>query len=401
LRLRARRRGRFERLVRLRARVWLDWLEALPQLERVADVLRGEPRLRAGAARGELGFRCPRERSSRRSARARRLRLARRARLPAAGPARDFLVAALGCWPPWWAQLGWLHYFMLSRRSAIYLFATLTGFARARRRRSPACSSARRACAFAPELAPHGGRAYLAARSASSRWASSSWRARDAGLNGLSSRRWARPSQEALDEALAALAGFGPDLRNGNTNHGTMAAEALCALGRHDAVLPFLERYRVELLPMPPAVERIDAASWRAALAKPERAGDWSAFFADELAEAPWRGVLDRWAGRLAPTSAAPHGDPGRPRRARAGRARIARARARARRRQVMRGVHRIAAAPTGHARACRARHAFATGRGCPNTRTRQGRQFVSCCHAPRPSRRPPKPAGPRTSATW
>jgi hypothetical protein len=91
------------------------------------------------------------------------------------------------------------------------------------------------------------------------------------------------PSQEALDEALVALAGFGPDLRNGNTNHGPMAAEALCALGRHDAVFPFIERYRAELLPMPSRVERIDAASWRAALAKPERAGDWSAFFADEL----------------------------------------------------------------------------------------------------------------------
>lgn len=118
------------------------------------------------------------------------------------------------------------------------------------------------------------------------------------------------PSQEALDEALVALAGFGPDLRNGNTNHGPMAAEALCALGRHDAVFPFIERYRAELLPMPSRVERIDAASWRAALAKPERAGDWSAFFADELAEAPWREVLDRWAGRLAPglSAAATHG---------------------------------------------------------------------------------------------
>ena len=118
------------------------------------------------------------------------------------------------------------------------------------------------------------------------------------------------PSQDTLDEALVELAPFGPDLRNGNTNHAPMAAEALCALGRHDAVYPFLERYRAELLPMPPTTERIDPAHWRVALARPERAGDWSAFFAEELASAPWREVLDRWTGRLAPglSAAATHG---------------------------------------------------------------------------------------------
>ncbi len=118
------------------------------------------------------------------------------------------------------------------------------------------------------------------------------------------------PSQDTLDEALVELAPFGPDLRNGNTNHAPMAAEALCALGRHDAVYPFLERYRAELLPMPPTAERIDPAHWRVALARPERAGDWSAFFAEELASAPWREVLDRWTGRLAPglSAAATHG---------------------------------------------------------------------------------------------
>jgi len=119
-----------------------------------------------------------------------------------------------------------------------------------------------------------------------------------------------KAEHDSLDQALAALAGFGPDLANGNTNHAPMAVEALCELGRHDAVFPFIERYRAELLPMPSARERIDPANWRAALAKPERAGDWSAFFAEELAEAPWRDVLDRWAGRLAPglSAAATHG---------------------------------------------------------------------------------------------
>jgi len=43
-----------------------------------------------------------------------------------------------------------------------------------------------------------------------------------------------------LDEALEVLASAGPDLRNGMSNHAPMAVEALCALGRSDAALPWL-----------------------------------------------------------------------------------------------------------------------------------------------------------------
>ena len=46
-----------------------------------------------------------------------------------------------------------------------------------------------------------------------------------------------------LDEALARLAFGGADLENGMTNHAPMVVEALCALGRPDAVLPWVERY--------------------------------------------------------------------------------------------------------------------------------------------------------------
>jgi len=45
-----------------------------------------------------------------------------------------------------------------------------------------------------------------------------------------------------LDEALEVLASAGPDLRNGMSNHAPMAVEALCALGRSDAALPWLVR---------------------------------------------------------------------------------------------------------------------------------------------------------------
>ena len=113
-----------------------------------------------------------------------------------------------------------------------------------------------------------------------------------------------------LDDALELLAADGPGLRNGNTTHAPMVAEALCALGRPEAVIPWLERYRAGALRRPPRLEPIDRVHWRSALAQEKRFSDWSAFFADELAEAPWREVLDRWVARLAPgfCAAATHG---------------------------------------------------------------------------------------------
>ena len=88
------------------------------------------------------------------------------------------------------------------------------------------------------------------------------------------------------------------------TSHAPMAAEALCAMGRPEAVLPWVERYRKGMLPRPQTRERIDRAAWRSALGREERDADWVAFFAGELQEAPWGEVLDRWVGRLAPGSA-------------------------------------------------------------------------------------------------
>jgi hypothetical protein len=119
-----------------------------------------------------------------------------------------------------------------------------------------------------------------------------------------------RHALETLDEALVRLAPYGPDLANGMTSHAPMAVEALCALGRPDAVFPFLERYRSLLLPRPAAKEPIPRAGWRGALAREDRFGDWSAFFEEELREASWRDVLERWALRLAPgiCAAATHG---------------------------------------------------------------------------------------------
>jgi hypothetical protein len=117
-------------------------------------------------------------------------------------------------------------------------------------------------------------------------------------------------SYVSLDEALETLAPYGIELKNGNSNHAPMVAEALCALGRPDAVMPWITRYRERMLPRPSAGVRIGREDWRGALGERARFADWSAFFAEELRKRPWREVLDRWMERLAPgfCAAATHG---------------------------------------------------------------------------------------------
>ncbi|HVO26028.1 MAG TPA: questin oxidase family protein [Candidatus Margulisiibacteriota bacterium] len=114
----------------------------------------------------------------------------------------------------------------------------------------------------------------------------------------------------SMDEALEMLAAYGPDLRNGLTNHAPMAVEALCAMGRPEAVMPWAERYRAGMLPRSGTRQRITRDTWRAALAQLDRAEDWSMFFREELEDAPWREVLNRWVGQLAPgiCASATHG---------------------------------------------------------------------------------------------
>lgn len=104
-----------------------------------------------------------------------------------------------------------------------------------------------------------------------------------------------------MDAALELLAPYGPDLRNGLTSHAPMAVEALAALGRADAVMPWLEAYRKGMEPRPVTREPIGRDDWRTALGRTERVADWEAFFANEIAEARWPEVLARWTARLAP----------------------------------------------------------------------------------------------------
>lgn len=119
-----------------------------------------------------------------------------------------------------------------------------------------------------------------------------------------------RADDSMLDAALEQIAQYGPDLSNGMTSHAPMVVEALAALGRADATLPWLDTYRHLLLPRPASRGRIEPDAWQAALGRPERTGDWNAFFENEMADAAWRDVLARWTVRLAPgyCAAATHG---------------------------------------------------------------------------------------------
>jgi hypothetical protein len=117
-------------------------------------------------------------------------------------------------------------------------------------------------------------------------------------------------SYAVLDNALERLSPYGIELANGNFNHAPMVVEALCALGRPEAVMPWIDLYRNRMLPRAAEGGAIDRADWRAALGGRQSFAAWSQLFAAELREAPWPVVLDRWSGRLAPgfSAAAAHG---------------------------------------------------------------------------------------------
>ena len=113
-----------------------------------------------------------------------------------------------------------------------------------------------------------------------------------------------------IDEMLDLLSFAGAELVNGNANHGPMASEALFALGREDAVLPWVDEYRKRLTYRPSPSLPIPPEEWREYLGARERMGDWIELFENELSEAPWQEVVRQWVPRLAPAvmAAATHG---------------------------------------------------------------------------------------------
>ena len=113
-----------------------------------------------------------------------------------------------------------------------------------------------------------------------------------------------------IDEMLELLSFAGTELVNGNSNHGPMASEALFAMGRDDAVQPWVEGYRDRLTTRVAPSLAIPRDEWREYLGSRERLGDWIQLFENELSEAAWQDVVRLWVPRLAPAvmAVATHG---------------------------------------------------------------------------------------------
>ncbi len=103
---------------------------------------------------------------------------------------------------------------------------------------------------------------------------------------------------------------YGPSTKEGFFSHAPMVIEALCVLGYGAQVETWLNREPVSLLPRPEKLAKVNVAHWREALGQPGRYQDWSDFFRVQIIENGWQGVLDTWAGHLAPgfSTAACHG---------------------------------------------------------------------------------------------
>lgn len=112
---------------------------------------------------------------------------------------------------------------------------------------------------------------------------------------------------DALDEVYARLHGSGPEFDGWLSNHAPMAADALLRMGAADerTVQHWLDGYVRRLDESPSARWPIDPDDWREPWGDPSRLGDWTRFFHRQLAEAPWRQVLETWWPRLAPGSIA------------------------------------------------------------------------------------------------
>ena len=80
-----------------------------------------------------------------------------------------------------------------------------------------------------------------------------------------------------------------------------MVVETLCALGRPDAVIPWIEGYKRRFQDRPRSQNPIAHGDWRAFLSDASCLADWVTFFDRTLAEAPWHTVPREWLPRLAP----------------------------------------------------------------------------------------------------
>jgi hypothetical protein len=108
-----------------------------------------------------------------------------------------------------------------------------------------------------------------------------------------------------LDEAYERLHRTGPEFEGWLSNHGPMAVESMVRRGHAGQVHRWLDSYVRRLDELPRGTSPVTRDDWRTALGDPRRLGDWLVFFEREVAEQPWRTVLETWWPRLLPGIAA------------------------------------------------------------------------------------------------
>ena len=81
------------------------------------------------------------------------------------------------------------------------------------------------------------------------------------------------------------------EYQGGLANHGPMALEALIAMGRSDAVVNWVERYKKSLQPHPTPTGKINKSEWRQSLGNFNLSAESIEFFNRELKEKPWLSV--------------------------------------------------------------------------------------------------------------
>jgi len=74
--------------------------------------------------------------------------------------------------------------------------------------------------------------------------------------------------------------------------------------------MPWLDKYKRRLSPLPAKCEAISESNYRFGLGDISRYRDWQTFFQNELKQKPWKELLNTWVDRLAPgyIAAAMHG---------------------------------------------------------------------------------------------
>ena len=115
---------------------------------------------------------------------------------------------------------------------------------------------------------------------------------------------------DVMDEALGLLEDAGPEYGPGFSNHASMATEALLAMGRGDAVIPWVTAYRKRLAGNPEPGLPVFGGYWFEALGAIGRYADWVNCFDEELRDEDWCTILNIWVPRLLPgmVGAAWHG---------------------------------------------------------------------------------------------